>query len=766
MFLAASGQQFLLAIAFIVAWSDTAAAVAVSSNESADLARITIPKVGRMPRLDDFTGTPPNGQLTTPMIKVDGFVQRAPDDGRPATERTEVYLAYDDSALYVAFVAHDSEPQKINARLNKRDVFGLDEDQLGIYIDTFFDRHRAYQFACNALGVQSESIFAEETGTWDDSFDTLWNSQAQFTDHGYVVLMAIPFKSLRFSRADVQHWGIAVWRWIPRKGEGSWWPRVSQSIRGFLSQEAVADGLQGISPGRNVQAIPYVNWRAFHAIDLARAQPAYVEERADVAGGLDTKMIIDDALVVDVTANPDFAQVESDEPQITVNRRFEVFFPEKRPFFTENANFFEAPMADDNRLLFTRRIADPDFGARVTGKMARLSVAALFADDRAAGERVDPDDPSDGVRGQRAWTNAVRVSHDLPRQASVGAMYVERRFAGTDNQVADIDTSFRLGDTWAATLLAANSWTRVSSGSMTSRSDLEARVNRQGRAFNYNLQFVNMAPDFEAQSGFILRTDNRYVLQDSSYTFWIHRGLMTQVKPGFQVQKGWFFHGGESYAAATSSISVELNHQTTLEVHAVQSYDVLRPQDYAALASNQNFPQTSFGTAGSSRELRWLRFDYRLDTGRRLHYIPPAGEAPRIAGFYRAQVAISIRPTRGLTIDNAYLFDRNVRPEDNRQMYSSHVLRSKWNWQLSRELSVRVIAQYDGLAADPRFTSANTGRSVNGDFLLTYLVHPGTALYIGYNTNFSRPPQIGSSPDEFVNDGHQFFVKASYLFRL
>jgi len=513
-----------------------------------------------------------------------------------------------------------------------------------------------------------------------------------------------------------------------------------------------------------VQAIPYVNWHAFHAIDLTSAQPEYVDKRAYVAGGLDTKMIINDGLVVDVAANPDFAQVESDEPQITVNRRFEVFFPEKRPFFTENANFFEAPMADDNRLLFTRRIADPDFGARVTGKMARLSVAALFADDRAQGERVDPDDPE---RGQRAWTSAVRVGHDLPRQARVSAMYVERRFAGTSNQVADFDTSFRMGDTWAAALLAANSWTRVSSGSMTSRSDVEARVNRQGRAFNYNLQFVNMAPDFDAQSGFILRTDNRYVLQDSSYTFWIPRGLITQVKPGLQVQKGWFFHGGDSYGAVTSSISVELNHQTTFEVHAVQSYDVLRPQDYAALPSNQEFPQTSFGTAGSSRQFRWLRFDYRLDTGRRLHYIPPAGEAPRLAGFYRAQVAVSIRPTRGLTIDNTYLFDRNVRPEDLRQMYSSHVLRSKWNWQLSRELSARVIGQYDALIADPRFTSTNTGRSLNADFLLTYLVHPGTALYIGYNTNFSRPgPPIGSSPDQFVNDGRQFFVKASYLFRL
>jgi hypothetical protein len=505
-----------------------------------------------------------------------------------------------------------------------------------------------------------------------------------------------------------------------------------------------------------------MNWRAYHAVDLGAPELRYVDKRADATGGLDAKVVIKDSLVLDVAANPDFAQVESDEPQIITNRRFEVFFPEKRPFFTENGNYFDAPMADENRLLFTRRIADPDFGARLTGKLKRFSIGALFADDRAPGQRLPLDDPR---LGGRASFSAVRISRDLPKQANVAAMYVERRWAGSFNRVVDLDGTFRLGNTWAATLLVANSWTEDATESIASRSDLEARINRQGRGFNYNLQFVDTAPDFNAQTGFIFRTDNRYVTQDSSYTFWPRAGPVTNVKAGLRVEKGWFVRGGDSYATAAPAIAVQLNHQTTIEVYSVQWHDVLRPIDYAALPRDQSFREMSYAASASSSQLRWLRFNWRFDRGTRLHYIPSTGHAPGLAEFSLAQCGFSLRPTRGLSIDHTYLFDRNRDRLTGESMYSSHVLRAKTNWQLSREVSARVIAQYEALLADPRFTSTPTARGFNADFLFTYLAHPGTAIYVGYNSSYSRPAIEGSAVDAFVNDGRQFFVKASYLLR-
>jgi uncharacterized protein DUF5916 len=734
---------------------------AAPAEQSPALAQVVIPRLDRAPQLADFTDAQPDVSIAASMTKLDGFIQRAPDDGQPATQQTNVYLGYDQRYLYVVFVARDEQRANIRARLYRRESFAIDEDQVGIYLDTFHDRRRAYQFACNPLGVQDDSIFAEDSGTWDGAFDTVWDSEGRLTEYGYAVWMRIPFKSLRFSRVRSQQWGLAVWRWIPRRGEGSWWPRVSQTVRGFLSQEAAASGLEGISPGRNIQFVPYFTSRVFRSLDANARDRSDSRVRGDAGAGLDTKVVLKDSLVLDVTGNPDFAQVESDEPQTTINRRFEVFFPERRPFFTENANYFEAPIAADNHLLFTRRIGDPDAGARLTGKLDRFSIGALIADDRS------PDPEAAGVGGRRALFTAVRVSRDLARQSNVGATYVERRLGARFNRVADVDATVRLGRTWAATLFAANSWTGGDFGSTVSRSDLEARINRQGRGFNYNLIVVNMAPEFTADAGFIFRTDNRYLSQDASYTFWPRSGRITNVKAGTYAERGWFFHGGDSYGLFKPGIAVELDHQTTVEMFATEWFDVLRPADFPALPQNRSFHQRSYGAIASSTHLRWLRLTARIERGTRLHYIPPAGQPPALAAYDRIESGISVRLPPGLNIDNTYLFERNSTLERGARMYSSQVLRTKWNWQLNRALSVRVIAEYDALAANPLLTSSRTAARLNADFLFSYLVHPGTALYVGWNSNLTRPwyAAAGAPTDQFVNDTRQLFVKMSYLVR-
>ena len=423
-------------------------------------AHVRIPKIERAPELEDFLDMQPAAGWAGRLARVEGFIQRAPDDGKAASQQTEVYLGYDERSLYVIFVAHDNEPGKVRARLDKREGITLDEDQVGIYIDTFHDLRRAYQFECNALGVQDDSTYSEDNDTADESFDTIWASRGQKTTQGFVVWMKIPFKSLRFRHITEQTWGVAIWRWIGRRSEGSWWPQVSFKTRGILSQAAIADGMENVSPGRNLQFIPYFSGRAFRAVDARDpVHLAYDSSRADIKAGLDIKIILKDSLVLDLTAKPDFSQVESDDPQTTVNQRFEVFFPEKRPFFTENTSYFDVPMNGsngNNRLLFTRRIADPDFGARLTGRIGKYSIGSLFANDKSPGEIVPPDDPS---AGKRAYFEVFRVTRDLPRQSNLGAMFTERRFQAAYNRVLDFDGTFRLDQNWTAALLGARSWT-------------------------------------------------------------------------------------------------------------------------------------------------------------------------------------------------------------------------------------------------------------------------------------------------------------------
>ena len=302
------------------------------------------------------------------MVRVDEFKQNRPRDGDPASQRTEAYLGYDHSNLYIVFVCFDSEPDKIRARLSRREDSRSD-DSVSLFLDTFNDQIRAYSFGVNPLGVQRDGSYVEQAGNqYNGSFDTVWDSRGTLTPEGFVVWMALPFKSLRFSPENSQEWGLILGRRIARSNEQSYWPHVSSRIEGRLNQEGSLLGISDVSPGRNLQLIPYGFFRSFRALDERdEVQPLYVSESADFAGGLDVKNVFRDSLVLDVTLNPDFNQVESDEPQVTVNERFEVFFPERRPFFLENASFFETPI----NLFFSRRIVDPQVGVRLTGKRGR-----------------------------------------------------------------------------------------------------------------------------------------------------------------------------------------------------------------------------------------------------------------------------------------------------------------------------------------------------------------------------------------------------------
>jgi hypothetical protein len=209
--------------------------------------------------------------------------------------------------------------------------------------DTFHDERRAYVFASNPFGIQLDQLYAENSG-FNDSFDTVWDSVGKITPRGYVVLMEIPSRSLRFPQGE-QSWGVILQRTIPRLNENSFWPRVSNSIDGLLNQEGVIDGVDIGSAGHNIQVTPYGAFRAFRALDSSNpAVPVFETKAADSRVGLESKLVVKDRLIFDIALHPDFSQVESDDPQVTADQRFPVFFPEKRQFFLENSSFFDTPI--------------------------------------------------------------------------------------------------------------------------------------------------------------------------------------------------------------------------------------------------------------------------------------------------------------------------------------------------------------------------------------------------------------------------------------
>ena len=381
---------------------------------------LVIQRLSRAPTLEDFLEMKPPEDLAGELTLVTGFVQQSPEDGQPASQRTEAYLGYDQENLYTIFLAFDDDPRTIRANFGRREnTFG--DEIVEIQLDTYNDQRRAFSFIVNPFGVQFDAIWTEGSG-FDGSWDTVWQSRGRVNDQGYVVWISIPFKSLRFPSTEDQTWGVVLVRDIQRNNEVSFWPRISNRIEGRLNQEATLKGLSGISPGRNIQLIPYGTARSFRALD-GGGEPRFERDSFDPDLGLDAKLVLKDSLALDLTVNPDFSQIESDQPQVTVNQRFEVFFPEKRPFFLENAGYFQTRI----NLLFTRRIADPSAGARLTGKLGAYSLGALLIDDEAPGKVVDPSDPTSGAS---ARFTVLRASRDVGEQSNVGVMFTDREFEG------------------------------------------------------------------------------------------------------------------------------------------------------------------------------------------------------------------------------------------------------------------------------------------------------------------------------------------------
>src|SRR5205823_1877814 len=228
-------------------------------------------------------------------------------------------------------------------------------------------------------------------------------------------------------------WGVILIRVIPRNSEHSFFPANSNHIQGMLTKEGTINGLAEISPSHNIQFIPYTSVDAFRALDERDpAADRFTGKHVQPKAGLDSKVVIKDSLVLDATVNPDFGQIESDQPQVTVNQRFEVFFPEKRPFFQENSNYFQTPI----NLVFTRRIADPKWGVRMTGKDGPWAVGLLVADTASPGEQVSSTNP---LFDRHALYAVGRVSRDIGSQSSIGLLYTDREVNGFYNRVGSVD---------------------------------------------------------------------------------------------------------------------------------------------------------------------------------------------------------------------------------------------------------------------------------------------------------------------------------------
>jgi uncharacterized protein DUF5916 len=772
------GIIFVLAVATRVAGQ----ALAAPPPDAAKIPLSKIPRVHRAPKLEDFLENHPREAE----LAVTDFRQNSPGDGTPATEPTTAYLSYDNKNLYVVFLCHD-EAGQVRAHLSKREATDQD-DGVGLLLDTYRDFHRAYYFFSNPLGVQTDAIYTEGQG-YDFSFDTLWDNAGRVTSDGYIVFFSIPFKSLRFSNDPEQTWGVALYRVILRKSEYDYWPYVTQRVEGLTQQFAPVGGLENVSPGRNIQLIPYGLLANDHFLNQPSGGPPGFVDKFEHRAGLDAKFVAKDSLTFDVTLNPDFSQVESDDPQTTVNQRFAVFFPEKRPFFIENAGFFMTPI----NLFFSRQIANPQFGSRVTGKLGKWTLGALVIDDRQPGQNA----PSSAYN-TRAVDGVVRVTREFGNQSYIGAFVSSHDFVDTSNRVASLDARLKFSKNWVVDVQGVHTWTRQNLNAgfdCLSFADFTKGVGSQqgnalwadasysGRHVSFSTNYNDFSPNFCTELGFVNRIDIRQNNAFGGYFWRPNKSKIIDFGPSFSETVDWNHNNTLQDWSAALGFQVDFTKQTTISVSRGEAYE---------LFGGIGFRKHSTSFLISTQPYKWISFSARYTQGIGENFFPAPGLLPFLANTRRVNFGLTLRPSSRFRFDETLIYYRLgtragwVTPpfSPGQSVFNNYLNRTKLNYQFTKELSLRLILDYNATIANTSLLDLQTNlgsfdggpiaptKQFTTDVLLTYLLHPGTAVYLGYNNGYSdltlhpaTSPFVTAQGAPNNSTSRLFFVKLSYLLR-
>ena len=686
------------------------------------------------------------------MRRIDDFRQRQPGDGVPASRKTTAWIGYDEKNFYAVFVCQ-APRREIRARMGRREDINND-DKVGIFLDTYHDHQRAYEFLVNPFGVQADAVAADNQND-DFSFDTLWNSEGHLTPDGYLASISIPFKSLRFASTDVQTWGLALGRFIPSNNESSFWPYITNRVNGFTAQLGNLTGLESISPGRNLQFIPYGALGHAHFLDNPVTGSPLFRTNTDVRAGLDAKLILHDSLSLDIALKPDFSQVESNDPQVTVNQRFEVHFDEKRPFFIENNGFFATP----ENLFFSRRIIDPSYGARLTGKLGRWNLGVLAIDDRAPGIAVGSADPH---FGERAVIGVVRAQREFGTQSAIGFLITDREFAGTSNRVASLDLRLRLNQNWTFNGQSMLSQTRFSDGTQSGGDAWNLNLEAQHRNYVYGLTYTDRAEGFRADLGFIPRVNIRQVQQFVTRRFHPQNKYVVSWGPRLFLSGDLDHSGVQQDWLVSPGFLVEMARTTFISASHGNNFERF---------SNINFRRNNSSVGLHSEYFKAAIIDFDFSKGTRINYNVPAGITPFLGHGSEFQTTLTFRPFARMKLDEIYYYTK-LATNPGTVVFVNHVVRSRLNYQFNRELSVRLIADYNAVLENASLISLDRQKRLTGDVLLTWLLHPGTAFYAGYTDSLENialtpgtPGALNRIPFPSTTTQRQFFAKVSYLFR-
>jgi len=675
---------------------------------------------------------------------VDTFIQQEPQEGKPATDRTEVRVIYDAGHLYIG--VHAYATLAVSATEMRRDADRLfDEDNFQVILDTFHDSRNGYMFLTTPLGAKLEQQIFDEgegggrsgTANINRNWDGVWDAAARIVSDGWTAEIEIPFSTVRFAPSESQVWGINFQRHTRRKNESALWaplPKAYTLTR--VSMAGELQGLTGISRGLDLRLKPFLVGGA-HNIQ-ASASNKTTDGIHDV--GLDARYGLTAGLNMDVTINTDFAQVEVDEQQVNLSR-FGLFYPEKRDFFLENSNFFTMGTASaftttqvQTDLFFSRAIGLSSSGTpipirggvRVAGKSGRNNIGTL-------------DIQTDDAFGVPATNFFVgRYSRDVMKRSRVGAIFINKdEIGGTTghfNRTMGVDANLALSSTLSVQGYAAKTDTPNKIGKDMA---MFGRVAYRDQKLNMYLNYLDVQENFNAEAGFVQRTGIRTTKAHFGPTPRPKKGNVKLFEPMYVLT---YTTDQENRLVGRQHhlmLGTTLRDDTFINVIYQRTLDVLDVP--FKIRPNVTIPVGTY-------QMNEVMLTLNTSPGRRLYQRLTVSPV-QFYGGTRTNISAAAGVRASSQFSTELQYNRNdVKMPWGNFLVNLSTLRVDYTF--TPRMTIRSLTQYN-----------TSSHEISNNVRFNFIYRPGSDIYVVYNDL----SQTGLPADIFGKKDRQFVVKATYL---
>jgi len=723
----------------------------------AALATAAIPDLPRLLGDIEIDGVLDEGEWAGAAI-VHLDIETQPGENGRAAVVTTVYVIEDGENLYVGFDAEDPDPSAIRAYMRDRDS-AWDDDHVGIVLDTYNDERRAFQFFANPLGVQMDKIHNDvrsggNRGGFDTSWDAIWDSAGQIHDSGYVVEMRIPLSQLRFpAGAGKKTWGYDLVRAYPRDRSYRLSNNPQDRNRScYLCQVGKLQGLDGSEPSRDIEVVPTLTASQRDFTDDPGLTPMQSGD-SDIDGGLTVRWGVTPDLTANLAINPDFSQIESDVLQLDVNNRFALFFPEKRPFFLEGADYFKTPM----NAVFTRTMSDPEVGVKLTGKRGDHTFGLVVAEDAETNLLFPGVFSSDSETLDQSNTALVgRYSFGFANTSSLGVLLTARDGEGYENIVGGVDGRWKFNDQHAIEFQHLSSTTEYPDAAAIefeqpldrfSGDATKIRYEYDSRNWFGNASYNNLSSGFRADSGFMSQVGSEE-----------YGAVLGRVWHG--TDENWWnrIRASAHVEYKTGEDGRLLEHENTLRVGfggAMQTWFQFALVDDRELWEGVTYDRRSLRAYFEIQPRGGISLAMLGVIGDRIDY-----SNDRLGKTKRLEPRLNWNISRNLLLRLNTVYAELDTPEDE-QIFNALVTDARLTWQFNLRSFLRLTAQVTDVERNQAQyidTVDARSRDVGRQLLYSYKLNPQTVFFLGYSDQYVDEDNL----DGLTVSDRTWFMKIGY----